>query len=316
MPHVISFGEALIDLFAGEGVALCALKPLKPSPGGAPANVAVGLARLGVDVGFVGQVGDDAYGHLLIELLRHERVDTSHFVADRRRPTMLTVVDAPSPTEQNFVLYHGADTLLRPEALDQAYIQSTDILIYGSVTLTHESGPAALQAAHWVRSAGRMVILDVNLRPSLWPDMETARKIIDEAVLGASVVKLNASELEFLTGTSEPEVGSQALLARGIQLCCVSLGASGSFFNNGGASGYVPPFRVPIVDTTGSGDAFVAGLACQLVELNQPLGHLRSAELRRALRFANACGALAATEIGAMSALPTRQMVDRLLSQQ
>jgi fructokinase len=313
MPDIISFGEALIDLFAGRGVALRELKPLHPSPGGAPANVAVALARLGVKAGFVGKVGDDGYGRLLVDLLHSEGVDTSHLVVDPGGPTMLAIVDAPSPTEQHFVLYHGADALLQPEELDQAYIQSARVFIYGSVTLTQASGPAALRATRWARDAGESVIFDVNLRPTLWPDLETARRSIGDAVELATVVKLNETELEFLTGTSDPAVGSQKLLACGVHLCCVSLGGNGSYFHSGAASGHVSAFSVQVVDTTGSGDAFVAGLACQLSEFGQPVEQLSDAELRHALRFANACGALAATRLGAMRPLPTRQVVEQLL---
>jgi len=315
VPNVISLGEALIDLFAGEGVTLREMRPLTPSPGGAPANVAVGLARLGVSVGFVGKVGDDAYGSLLIDLLSTEGVDTSHVVADPRGPTMLALVEAPSPTQQSFVLYHGADALLRPEEIDEGYICSARMLVYGSVTLTHGSGPAVLRAACLARSLGRTVVFDVNLRPSLWPDMDTARERIWEALHSATVVKLNETELEFLTGTRDPALGSEMLLRRGIPLCCVSLGADGSYFLNRRGSGAVPAFRVQVADTTGSGDAFVAGLACRLSELGVPPIELSAEQLGQVLLFANACGALAATDRGAMSALPTREMVEGLLRQ-
>jgi len=313
MPRVISLGEALIDLFGGKGTPLRELKPLQPFPGGAPANVAVALARLGIEVGFIGRVGADDYGAFLIELMAGEGVDVTHFVADPQALTMLAVVAAPSPTEQHFVLYHGADTLLRPEQLDQAYIQSARCLVFGSVTLAEASGPAALQAARWAREAGHHVIFDVNLRPSVWPDLPTARRCIQEAIALATVVKLSEVELKFLTGMGDPAAGSRTLVERGVPLCCVSLGAEGSYFNNGVISGHVPAFPVNVIDTTGSGDAFVAGLACELSNQDQPLRHLSSTALYQILRFANACGALSATRLGAMSALPTREAVERLL---
>ncbi len=313
MPRIISLGEALIDLFAGKGVPLRELKPLQPSPGGAPANVAVALARLGVDVGFIGKVGDDDYGTFLIDLLAGEGVDVTHFTADPRAPTMLAVVAAPSPTEQHFAIYHGTDTLLSPEELDQAYIQSARCLVFGSVTLADASGPAALHAARWAREAGQHVIFDVNLRPALWPDLQVARSRIGEGLASSTVVKLNEVELEFLTGTADPAAGSQALLQQGVQLCCVSLGADGAYFNNGAASGHVPAFHVEAVDTTGSGDAFVAGLAFGLSKQDQPIAQLSSADLHQMLRFANACGALAATSLGAMTALPALKDVEHLL---
>ncbi len=313
MPPIVCLGEALIDLFAEKGASLRDLPALRPSPGGAPANVAVALARLGKAVGFIGRVGQDDFGALLIDLLAREGVDTTYFVADQRAPTMLAVVASPSPSEQRFVLYHGADTLLRVDELPRAYLESAQLFVHGSVILACESAAAALQAAEWVRAAGRPVIFDVNLRPSLWPDLGQARRLIREAIASASVVKLNEVELEFVTGTRDPAQGSRQLLAQGVQLCCVSLGARGCYFATDRVNGAVPPFTVQVRDTTGSGDAFVAGLAARLSELEQPLDEVDERTFRQVFRFANACGALAATDVGGMRALPTRAAVEHLL---
>ena len=313
MSKIIILGEALIDLFAESGVGLRDAKKLTPSPGGAPANVAVALARLGADVGFIGKVGQDDYGAFLIDLLAGQGVDVTHFVADSRGPTMLAIVAAPTPTEQQFVLYNGASDLLTVEELPQSAISAATAFIYGSVTLASESRSAAVAAARWTRDAGRQVIFDVNLRPALWPDLDIAKQRIEESVALASVLKLNETELEFLTGLSDPASGSQSLIDQGVQLCCVSLGTDGAYFNNGKAQGHVPAFSVEVQDTTGSGDAFVAGLAFQLVQRDQPLAALDEASLYQIIAFANACGALAATQVGAMSAAPNMAAVEELL---
>ena len=97
--------------------------------------MAVALARLGADVGFIGKVGADDYGAFLIDLLIQEGVDTTHFVADPRAPTMMAVVAAPSPTEQHFVLYSGASVLLAPDDIPQSTIAAATAFIYSSVTL-------------------------------------------------------------------------------------------------------------------------------------------------------------------------------------
>ena len=313
MPQIVILGEALIDVFADKGLSLRAAKTLHPSPGGAPANVAVSLARLGADVGFIGKVGVDDYGSFLIDLLAGEGVDTTHFVADSRGPTMLALVAVPSPTEQQFILYSGASTPLVPEELSQTYITSASVFGYGSVTLAGESRTAALQAAQWAKDAGKQVVFDVNLRLLLWPNLDIARERIEEALDTATIVKLNETELNFLTGTADPAQGSQQLLERSIQLCCVSLGADGAYFNNGTAQGLVPAFAVEVHDTTGSGDAFVAGLSFKLNNFDKPVAELDEATLRQMITFANACGALAATQVGAMSASPTLEAVEQML---
>ena len=313
MPRVISFGEALIDIFGGVGVSLRELKLLQPSPGGAPANVAVGLARLGIDVGFIGRVGDDSYGHFLIDLLKKEGVDTKHFLPDSGGPTMLAIVEAPGPTEQRFTLYHGADTFLHPEDLDRGYIESARVFVFGSVTLTAAGGPAALAAARLSRDAGNVVVFDVNLRPTLWPDDDTARRGIREGIDAATVVKLNRLELEFVTGYGDLAEGSREILRIGAGLVCVSLGADGAYFDNGTARGNVPSREVRVVDTTGSGDAFVAGLAAELGGSDVPISELDSGRLYAFVDFANGCGALAATRQGAMSGLPSRKAVEAFI---
>jgi fructokinase len=313
MPEIIVLGEALIDVFAERGVPLHAAKTLHPSPGGAPANVALALARLGADVGFIGKVGVDDFGTFLIDLLAGEGVDTAHFVADPRGPTMLGIVARPSPAEQQFILYNGANALLDPDELPRSDITSANVFTYGSVTLATGSQAAALQAAQWARNAGKHVVFDVNLRPLLWPDLEVARQWIQQALDTATTVKLNETEMELLTGLSDPALGSQQLVEAGLDLCCVSLGAEGAYFNNGFAQGHVPGFVVEVEDTTGSGDAFVAGLSLQLNSLHKPVSELDDDELRFMVAFANACGALTATQIGAMSASPTLKAVEELL---
>jgi fructokinase len=315
MPKIVVLGEALIDVFADNGVPLRQAEDLHPSPGGAPANVAVALARLGADVGFIGKVGEDEFGYLLSDLLTDEGVDTSYFVTDVRAPTMLAIVATPSPTEQHFVLYNGASALLSPNDLSYEYVSSAEIFVYGSVTLASASRDAAVQAARWARAANRHVVFDVNLRPALWPDLDNARYCIEESVALANVVKLNETELEFLTGVGDPALGSERLLKHDVELCCVSMGGEGAYFNNGIAKGRVPARSVNVRDTTGSGDAFVAGLAFQLSVLGQPIRDLEENALRQMIAFANACGGLAATQIGAMSASPTLDAVKELLGE-
>lgn len=314
MSKIIVLGEAVIDLFAESGAKLRAAKSFQPAPGGAPANVAVALARLGADVGFIGKVGADDYGEFLIELLASEGVETTHFVTDPHGPTMLAVVATPSPTEQQFILYNGANELISIDDLPQAAIVAADIFIYGSITLAGKSGSAALQAATWAKDAGKHVIFDVNLRPALWPNLDQARQQIDRSVASATIIKLNEIELEFLTGETAPAVGSQQLIERGIQLCCVSLGEEGAYFNNGRTQGHVAAFPIDVQDTTGCGDAFVAGLAFQLEKLATPIGNLEYASLHDMIRFGNACGALTATQLGAMSASPQIDAVRALLA--
>ena len=130
------------------------------------------------------------------------------------------------------------------------------------------------------------------------------------------LVKVNETELELITGQADLNKGSQALLEYGPQLCVATLGADGSYFNNGQDSEFIPGFEVETVDATGCGDAFIAGLLTQIVAMARPVTDLPADQLTRALRYANAVGALTALTQGVIPALPTRDTVDQFLDQQ
>jgi sugar/nucleoside kinase (ribokinase family) len=315
-PAIVVLGEVLIDVFAEKGVPLHAAKTLYPSPGGAPANVAVALRRLGANVGFIGKVGTDEFGSMLIRRLADEGVDITHLKADPRAPTMLAIVARPSPEDQHFILYNGATLLIGPEDIVPDFFAEASVFAYGSVTLVNDNGQEAVAvASRLMRNRGQQVIFDINLRPATWPTLDLARSRILKAIDTASIVKLNAAELKFLAGTDDIDAGSRWILDQGPSLCCVSLGAKGAYFNNGKASGYVSAFAVEVVDTTGSGDAFVAGLAYQISTAAQQPADLGEEALRAMLTFANACAGLSTTQVGAMSALPTRHAVEALIAQ-
>lgn len=315
MSQVVILGEALIDIFAQPGVPLRDAEQLFPAPGGAPANVAVALARLGVEVSFIGRVGKDDYGQYLIDILKNAGVTTTHFVADQRAPTMIAIVAVPGPDEQHFILHTGASDLLSSDDLPEEVITGGQIFVFGSVTLATRSGEAALQAAKWARSAGRQVFFDVNLRPLVWPELNAARTQIALALQHTTIVKMNEFELEFVSGTPDLESGTSILLQNDIQLCLVTLGERGAYFNNGNATGLVGGFPVQVKDTTGSGDAFVAGLTYQICQQSCQPAQLTAHELREMVTFANACGALAATQVGGMTASPDRESIAQLLQQ-
>ena len=313
MPRIIVLGEALVDLFAESGASLRTANALQPSPGGAPANVAVALGKLGADVGFIGKVGDDEFGNWLREYMASQGVDVTHLTPDSRAPTMLAVVAVPEPDHPQFILYNGANELLSPDDLPQQAITEADIFIYGSVTLSTRSADAALYAAQLANQSGAHVIFDVNLRPNLWADLDIALQKIRLSVQTATIVKANEAEVEFLTGTSDIEQGSRLIVENGVQLCCVSLGDKGAYFRTATQAGYVPAFKVQSMDATGSGDAFVAGLATQL---QKKPGDLSEKELYEITHFANACGALTTTKVGGMSGSPTHAEVQSLLKTQ
>ena len=313
MPEIIVVGEALVDLFAEPGVALADLPHFTPRFGGAPANVAAAAARLGGDVGFVGTIGDDGFGAALRTHLQSIGIDVTH-LGGSHRPTMVACVALPTPDRQEFVLFEGANADLAIEDIDAEYLSTAHLMAFGSVTLAYASGTAALHAARQARQQGLHVVFDVNLRPAIWPDPEVARDKILEAVALSSAVKLNEDEARFLFGEVSLEEASSSILAMGPSLCCISRGDRGAYFRTAAGDGHVPGYEVDVVDTTGCGDAFLAGLAVRLAEAPAALlVSLAPDDVRDIIAFANACGAFVATELGAMDAPLTRQAAESLM---
>src|SRR5438445_6739436 len=165
---VVTLGEVLIDFVPLDFEGPIELAPtFHRAAGGAPANVAVALARLGVDVAFIGKVGGDAFGHSLRAILTTEGVDVRGAVESPTAQTALAFVGSDGRGGREFVFYHRgmADTLLRAEEVDRELIANARIFHFGSVTLAAEPGRAATaSAAQWAREAGCLVSFDPNVR--------------------------------------------------------------------------------------------------------------------------------------------------------
>ena len=324
MPDVVCLGEALIDFIALEaGVSLMEVSGFKKAPGGAPANVAAGLSKLGNPSAFVGKVGDDAFGRFLAKTFADNGVDTSRMLFDRETRTGLAFVSLTAEGVPEFMFYRNpsADMLLTAEELDAGFIKSARAFHYGSITLISEPSKTATEAAiRHAAEGGLLISYDPNLRKPLWPSEARAKEQMLAAMVHPHVVKVSEEELEFLTGISDPAEGSGRLMAAypNIRLIAVTLGGQGCYFRSGRAEGSAAAFPVEVVDTTGAGDGFVAGmLSCLLASTSGPeeIGLLNEKDLVQTFRFANAVAGLTTTKRGAISALPTRVEVEELLGQ-
>lgn len=312
MPAIIVVGEALVDLFGEPGKSLAEASYFTPRFGGAPANLAVSAARLGGDVGFIGKVGRDGFGQALRKHLQGFSIDTSQFTADPLAATMIACVALPTPDHPEFLLYSGANARLTTEDINVDYIRRCQVLAFGSVTLAYTSDLAVLHAARLAKQMGAHVVFDVNLRPTIWPTLSLARQRILEAISLSSVVKLNGSEAKFLFGDVGERVAAEKIIEMGAKLCCVTMGEQGAYFRTASGDGYVLGYKVDVVDATGSGDAFLAGLIVRLAESRQDIERLAAEEIEKIISFANACGAFVATKLGAMDAPLTRAAAEAI----
>ncbi|MDE0556309.1 MAG: PfkB family carbohydrate kinase [Candidatus Poribacteria bacterium] len=316
MPRALCIGELLIDFVSTTpDVTLAEAPGFVKAPGGAPANVAVGLAKLGIDAGFIGKVGADAFGDFLRETLQQNSVDTSYLISGETSRTTLAFVATRSDGMKDITFYRhpGADIQLSPDEIDTSYVQSAELFHYGSVSLSHSpSREATLQTIQAAKARGAMLSYDPNLRLPLWDNADDAKQWIWEVMPYADVVKISEEEWEFVTGDAELTSGIERILGLGVKLLVVTLGEQGCYYTNGTAEGHVDGFAVDVVDTLGAGDAFVAAMLMQLMK-HEDFQTLDASRLDFMMRYANAAGALATQKVGVIPALPTPSEIEQFL---
>ncbi|CAI0450887.1 unnamed protein product [Linum tenue] len=310
---VVCFGEMLIDFVPTiNGLSLADAPAFKKAPGGAPANVAVGIARLGGTSAFVGKVGEDEFGYMLAEILKENNVNNQGLRFDPGARTALAFVTLRSDGEREFMFYRNpsADMLLQEDELDLELIKKAKIFHYGSISLITEPCKSAhIAAAKAAKEAGVVLSYDPNLRLPLWSSAESAREGILSIWNLADIIKISEEEISFLTQGEDPydDAVVRKLYHPNLKLLLVTEGPDGCRYYTKEFSGRVKGLKVDAIDTTGAGDAFVAGVLSQLA---RDLSLLQNEEkLRDALKFANACGALTVMERGAIPALPTSEAV-------
>ena len=305
---IISLGEALIDFIPLNQDN----SQFQKSPGGAPANVAVGLARLGANVSFIGKVGDDVLGRFLKETLESYGVQTEAMYLTRDVRTGVVFVTLGEDGERSFDFYidPSADRFLTEEEVPDAYFDTHNVFHFGSISMIDEPAESATRkAVEQAHKNNLLISYDPNLRPMLWKNLEQAREKIISMLSEADIVKLSEEELEFITGETDIRQGVKKLEKYQIPLLCITLGKEGSSVFYQGESMQIPARKVNAIDTTGAGDAFVSGLLYQFSERDKPIADYSVEEIKEITTFASVSGALAASVKGAMTALPTLEQV-------
>ena len=302
-PAIVVFGEALIDLFPpAAGIALEEADALIPRQGGAPANVAVHLARRDCSVSLLSAVGDDPFGRRVLQTLEHEGVDVSGVVVRPRLRTGVTLVELGAGGERRFTAYreNAADLSLAPEDLDKDLLTAATLVHAGTVTLRTAS---ARQATRFVRDGAPHALqtLDVNLRPGMFDSLESLCVLARDEVPRAHVVKLARDEAIALYG--EPSSSNASLLdkvlATGARLVLLTLDADGAFLATPHVRVHVPSPQVQVVDATGAGDAFMAAALSMLPHNPEDVTALTTTDLTAIGACACAAGAEATTIFGA-----------------
>lgn len=290
-------GDAVVDLIP-EGD-----KHYLKCPGGAPANVAVAIARLGGQSAFFGRVGNDPFGRFIQQTLTTEQVDCQHLILDEQQRTSTVVVDLDDSGERSFtfMVKPSADQFLQPT--DIPNFKQGDWLHACSIALANEpSRSSTFAAIERIKQAGGYVSFDPNLREEVWQNPDQIIEVVMQAVSKTDVVKFSEEELTFLTQTNTIEQGLTVLAPLSLPLVVITQGAKGALVVRNQQQEIVTGKVVQPIDTTGAGDAFVGGLLYQLAT-----SHHWQENITQAIQWAHGCGALATTQKGAMTALPNQQ---------
>ena len=273
---VATFGEAMLLLVAQQPGPLEQVQTFSKRTAGAETNVAIGLSRLGLRVGWASRLGDDSMGRYLLAEMRREGIDCSHVVCDLAQRTGFQfkgrVTDGSDPP----VEYHrkgSAASTMGVNDIDSDWLLSARHLHATGVfaAVSDSTREAACRQVELMRRAGRSISFDTNLRPSLWQSPELMRHWINHLAVQADWVLPGIDEGRLLTGESTPEAIARFYLQRGAQLVIVKLGAEGAYFegSHGGTAvqGRVPAFPVAqVIDTVGAGDGFAVGVISALLE--------------------------------------------------
>lgn len=305
---VALFGEAMLLLVADQPGPIENATGFHKRTAGAETNVAIGLSRLGMKVGWASRLGTDTMGRSLLATMQAEGVDCSHVISDPSQRTGFQfkgrVTDGSDPP----VEYHrkgSAASCMGPADVDEAWLRSARHLHATGVfaAISETSLQASLKTMEVMRAAGRSISFDPNLRPTLWSSTETMRHWINELAARADWVLPGIEEGLLLTGQSTPEGVARFYRERGAKLVVVKLGAEGAYYDSDAAgTGRVAGFPVAkVIDTVGAGDGFAVGVISALLE---------GRTVPEAVRRAAWIGARAVQVLGDTEGLPTRAELD------
>jgi fructokinase len=317
VPQILCIGELLFDYLADQpGLPLDAVKTWTAYPGGAPANVACAMAHLGTPAAYLGCLGQDPDGDALAEVLSTLGVNLEGLQRHPKAPTRKVYVTRTLEGDRHFAGFGTTDTTafadaqLQASALPEELFKTAQFLVLGTLALAYPSSREAIyRALELAKIYGLSRLVDLNWRPVFWPNPAEATPLIHGVLAQADFIKLAQEEAELFFGSTDPQAVTERYPH--VQGVFVTAGEHGCHYWLGGTVGYSPAFPVKVVDTTGAGDSFTAGLLhqlCQQPDLKDPQ------TVKNIVRYANAVGALTTIQAGAIAAQPTVAQVETFLA--
>lgn len=327
MSDVLCLGEILVDwVCTTVGAELDEAKTFTKAPGGAPANVAVGLARQGLKAAFLGRVSTDEFGQWLKRILEDEGIDTTGTIVDAEAQTRMAYVITLANGDRKLAEFSKvavADARLEADDLSEKQFANAKCLHFGSISLIADPAASATKAAIELAERNNLLIsYDPNVRIGLWPTAERCKNTILSTLKSAHLVKINLDELEFLTGSRQFEAAESLRKEHDLPMMIITLDSQGAYFTCDRGSRTVGGFKVNFVEATGAGDGFVSGILGGILaeiaaatDKRKALADLSLDKMTEIVRQANAIGALTCTRPGAIPALPKQEEVKQFLQQ-
>ncbi|MBQ3161864.1 MAG: carbohydrate kinase [Oscillospiraceae bacterium] len=314
MPDIMAIGEMLVDFTAvtEENGDIF----YKQNPGGAPANVAVMAAKLGVSSGFIGKMGKDMFGTYLKETLENEGVDTKGVKLDKGYSTTLAFVRKNEDGDRDFVFYrnNSADLNLSYSEVNLKLIDSCKLLHFGALLLTSEpSKSAVINTVEYAKQQGKIITYDPNWREHLWSSRAEAVKAMRSVLRYVDIIKVSELELQIITDSGNLLPSIAKLLNEGVKVVCITQGAKGCIIATRKGIERFPTFDVETIDTLGAGDSFFGAFISQIIKSGKSMDELDMNDLREFAVYANACGSLSSTKVGAIPAMPTHDEIMALV---
>ncbi|MFM2345179.1 MAG: hypothetical protein RLZZ210_1792 [Pseudomonadota bacterium] len=325
MSDILCLGEILVDWISPViGAELSQAQTFTKNAGGAPANTAVGLARQGVDVGFIGAVSNDEFGKWLLSILEQENINTQGIVVDEKTSTRMAYVVTTKSGDRKLAEFSKiacADVVLDKSHLIESQFIDASILHFGSISLINNPcADATYEALKLARKHGLIISYDPNVRLNLWSSPQVCKQTILDTIGLADIVKINQEELVFLTGSDNIAKADELRKQYNIPLLIITLDTCGAYICTENFSKSISGFRINLVEATGAGDGFNAGVLFGILShikhttnRRQKLIDLNVNQLEEIVNRANAIGAIICTKTGAMQSLPSKQEVDEFI---
>jgi len=315
MKNVFCIGEALIDFICTDiDTDLSHGSHFLKKAGGAPANVAASVAKLGGQASFFGKVGSDAFGGFLVDEMNRHGIDCSHVVKDEKLPTTLAFVSLKGDGERDFEFFRGADGNLKYEEIAESALQRFALYHFGSATglLDGVLRETYMQLLKFAKKSGKVVSFDPNYRKLLWnEETQTFIERVKACLKYVDFIKLSDEEANLIFGTKDYQAAAEEIHGYGVKSIAITCGKKGTFLSVNNNHETVASINIESVDSTGAGDAFVGAMLYQLACSEDAQSDLDNIKIMNSYTsLSNRVGAITCTKYGAMEAMPTLKEVE------